>query len=806
MESTNKFYSQTEYDEKGKAVAEYDATGENKTELEYVDGTDVVCNKKLANGSKFAYGYDEEDNVTSISHSTEDGEENATHTRYSCGLVTELVSGNNTVKYKYDEKRRVSSIDLNGTENYIKTDYTEDNLNGKEVDKITTTFSRANGVNESFTSYKDKTGKLLKTEEGQTAVTYEYDTADKYTAEELQNRSLTNKVKKITVINGNSSRTAEEYNYDKLGREETHKFNGNETGTVYDNYGNVVNKTYKFSGSSSNDIEYSYVYGADGLKELKSLSVGSYGEEYKKDYIGRTKEIISSLGANNYSKRLGYYKCGDHATNRINTLYFGKNGVTDRKLTYTYDGMGNIISVNENGKQIVKYEYDKLSRLVKEINVDNGKEVCYTYDNNGNILTKSTNGTVKDYKYQIGTDRLVSFGEERFEYDNVGNPILYRGKSCEWAKGRQLQSVNDGTNVITFTYDYSGLRAEKTVNSRVVRYCYENGRLLRQTSGNEIIDFIYGAEGVIGFKLNNASYLYRKNLLGDVIEIIDEAGNTVGKYAYSAFGECQVICDLWGIAAKNPIRYRSYYYDEELSLYYLKSRYYDPEIGRFITIDDTSFIAPDTINGLNLYAYCNNNPIINIDPNGNSFWDWVNTIIGFLNPLSTITAIGSILVAAISGRWSDVVDDWNNGRLNPFNQDINVAHNPKVLSFYKGSTIINVGNGYSAFTIAGTVWAQNGIGLDTLRHEYGHTVQEKILGPLYLTRIAIPSFITFWVMDLFSIADPGQIIYLSMPWERTAEWLGGTAPKAYKKNALTWGVVEHVLGPITIPFYFWLGF
>ena len=59
----------------------------------------------------------------------------------------------------------------------------------------------------------------------------------------------------------------------------------------------------------------------------------------------------------------------------------------------------------------------------------------------------------------------------------------------------------------------------------------------------------------------------------------------------------------------NPIRYRSYYYDAETKLYYLKSRYYDPELGRFMTIDDISYLDPDTINGLNLYAYCGNNPV-----------------------------------------------------------------------------------------------------------------------------------------------------------------------------------------------------
>lgn len=91
------------------------------------------------------------------------------------------------------------------------------------------------------------------------------------------------------------------------------------------------------------------------------------------------------------------------------------------------------------------------------------------------------------------------------------------------------------------------------------------------------------------------------------------------KYKYDAWGDQEIeLLDpkYEELAKANPFRYRGYYYDTETGLYYLKSRYYDPETGRFITIDDISYIDPETINGLNLYAYCGNNPVMNIDPNG----------------------------------------------------------------------------------------------------------------------------------------------------------------------------------------------
>ena len=113
-------------------------------------------------------------------------------------------------------------------------------------------------------------------------------------------------------------------------------------------------------------------------------------------------------------------------------------------------------------------------------------------------------------------------------------------------------------------------------------------------------------------------------------------------------GNGQEIGDAAHIGNKNPFRYRSYYFDTETGLYYLKSRYYDPEICRFITIDDISYIDPETINGLNLYAYCGNNPVMFSDPNGKAkwwqFWKWDwGKICGWI--VTGIIAIGAAVLA-----------------------------------------------------------------------------------------------------------------------------------------------------------------
>lgn len=155
--------------------------------------------------------------------------------------------------------------------------------------------------------------------------------------------------------------------------------------------------------------------------------------------------------------------------------------------------------------------------------------------------------------------------------------------------------------------------------------------------------------------------MYRKDGQGNIVALIDSDGNVVVEYKYDAWGNHSVqdangadINDAAHIGSINPFRYRGYYYDTETGLYYLKSRYYDPETGRFITIDDTSYLDPDTINGLNLYAYCGNNPVMRIDENGNAWWHWL--LGGLLIVAITVaTVVTAGAAAAILGAGAAVV-------------------------------------------------------------------------------------------------------------------------------------------------------
>ena len=202
---------------------------------------------------------------------------------------------------------------------------------------------------------------------------------------------------------------------------------------------------------------------------------------------------------------------------------------------------------------------------------------------------------------------------------------------------------------------------------------------------------------------------------------------------------------------------------------------------------------------------------MNIDPEG-TFWrgicNWFSTITGLLNLTSKLTMIGTLIVAACQGRGNEITQDWNNGCFNPFNMDENIALNSNVFSFYKGESVIRVPSyGYGCQIFGNIFLGSTGTGAQDLNHEFGHGIQERFLGAYYLTRVGLPSLITWFV-------NPSNLVYYSMPWERTADWFGGVnrtftvngVAQTYKKGSLGWSFAELVLGWRVLPLYFIFGF
>ena len=221
----------------------------------------------------------------------------------------------------------------------------------------------------------------------------------------------------------------------------------------------------------------------------------------------------------------------------------------------------------------------------------------------------------------------------------------------EWERGRQLKQYGD----ISFTYDAGGVRQSKTANGVTTSYFTEGNRIHKEErSDGKTLIYAYDESGIATITYNGTLYYVQKNFQGDIVALVDQSGNVVAKYVYDAWGVCKVY-DANGtentsnsfIGNINPFRYRGYYYDAETGLYYLQTRYYEPQAGRFLSPDSVDYIAPDLIGGLNLYAYCNNNPVMYSDPDGTFVWALIGAVAGAI-----ASVIGRFIGDKLSGKHS----------------------------------------------------------------------------------------------------------------------------------------------------------
>ena len=292
-------------------------------------------------------------------------------------------------------------------------------------------------------------------------------------------------------------------------------------------------------------------------------------------------------------------------------------------------------------RTLQQFAYDELNQLIRADDLLRNRTEVYTYDAGGNILSVTTypltwgslsgitsTGTIS-YGYTDANwkDKLTSYNGQAISYDAIGNPLSWRGYTLAWQNGRQLTSLNGNGTTASYTYDTDGLRTSKTVNGVKHEYYYIGDRLQYEKYGNTQLWFFYDSDGTpSGLRRKDASgtndYYFLCNWRGDVSRIFDSTGGLIGSYEYDAWGNVQcfdgqgnALTDETDIVVVNPIRYRGYYYDAETGLYYLQSRYYDPQVKRFLNADGI-IGANEDILGENVFAYCSNNPVIRMDPTG----------------------------------------------------------------------------------------------------------------------------------------------------------------------------------------------
>ncbi len=150
----------------------------------------------------------------------------------------------------------------------------------------------------------------------------------------------------------------------------------------------------------------------------------------------------------------------------------------------------------------------------------------------------------------------------------------------------------------------------------------DGSNIIRQSDGTDTLYFFYDRDdNLTGFEYDGDVYFYVKNMQGDIVAISDDSGNVVAEYTYDPWGKVLSVTGTnSALGNLNPFRYRGYYYDTDTSLYYLQSRYYDPETGRFLNSDDVNFIGTtESEISYNPFVYCENDPVNAIDPTGRSW-------------------------------------------------------------------------------------------------------------------------------------------------------------------------------------------
>jgi RHS repeat-associated protein len=472
--------------------------------------------------------------------------------------------------------------------------------------------------------------------------------------------------------------TVYEYAYDAFGYHTTTciRSHGGEDTYTPNAFGRVTSHT----DLNGNTLSYGY----DGLDRITSIT---YPDAYVKRYYYdccRLDYVTDRNGMTDFSY---------NAANRLTSV----TDVYGKVITYGYDHSGNLISITyPPGDKTVTYTYDDADRL-KTVRDWLNNETTYEYDRVGNLLkTIYPNGTIVEQRYDeanrlttlvnyktdltvIGSfdyvldplwnrttvpayqplngipplgstsythdyqDRLLTAGSTTFGYDENGNLISKTQggttTTYTWNYNNMLTDVAiTGGNTYHYKYDGLGNRVSKTVNGVETRYIVDpkGSNVLAETDalGNVTAYYVYGLGLISKITPTGQAYYYHSDGLGSTIAITDSSGNIMNKYAYDAYGK--VVSQVEDPLVPNPFNYLGKYgvMDDGNGLLYMRARYYDPEVGRFINKDPIGFAGGD----LNLYAYVGNNAINFIDPLGlkccrKPFWERVGQNFGTTNQI-----------------------------------------------------------------------------------------------------------------------------------------------------------------------------
>ncbi|HPD01211.1 MAG TPA: RHS repeat-associated core domain-containing protein, partial [Acetivibrio sp.] len=519
------------------------------------------------------------------------------------GKVTDALG--NSTSYEYDDfGNMISQTDANGN----KTTFEYDNF-GRKIKRTLPL-----GMSETYTY--DAVGNIVAmTDFNGNTTKFEYDVNDRLT-------------KKIYPDG-----SEETYTYTVSGKRETVTDSRGTTTFKYDVMGRLIKET----GPDGISIEYTY----DAAGNRTTVKVPSGTTTYTYDKLGRLSAVTDpDGGVTTYTYDEVGNRTGVSYPNGTKTVYTydklnrlvrlvnqGADGEIISSYEYTLDPSGNRIKIEENSGRVIEYEYDNTYKLLKEAikNPDQStREISYTYDAVGNRLTKTDGEYTVNYSYDKN-NRLISEGENIYTYDNNGNTTSKKNTketiSYTYGYNNRLISVvttnQEGTSTVEYIYDTDGIRVGKIVDgTKVSRYTVDKNtdyaKVLeeRDENGALVVSYVHG-DDLISQKRGNVKSYYQYDGLGSTRALTDNSGEITDTYTYDAFGN---LIEKTG-NTENEFLYTGEQYDANIGFYYLRARYLDPTIGRFVTMDSFEGIVKDPYS-LHKYLYAHANPVMNTDPSG----------------------------------------------------------------------------------------------------------------------------------------------------------------------------------------------
>ena len=448
---------------------------------------------------------------------------------------------------------------------------------------------------------------------------------------------------------------------------------------MYDDNSQISGAEYRFGYVLNNSADmytgsvfYAFSYNDDGtINDCRIETEAANGTiAYRYDQLGRLSsknyDYMDSVTGEGFSQSFqynftspGYYETSAQIDYLVTQIKSGAFYTYD----FTYDDDGNITKIHTEDYEY-RYYYDSLGQLLREDNTALNKTYVYEYNEAGNITKKETytlaaegvTPTILEATYDYGYgdtnwgDKLKSYRGGAISYDEIGNPLSYYNGTrwnFTWEHGRRLATASGNGYALSFTYNDEGIRTSKTVNGVEHTYRLNGNQIVAEewtatetngTTVSHVLVYLYDAEGApVGMQYRNQTYAaevfdvywYEKNLQGDIVAVYDNDGTPLIFYHYDAWGNIKTEhSEDWSASSTanlNPFLYRGYYYDSELGMYYLQSRYYDPAICRFINADDISNLSANgDFASYNLYVYCGNNPVSRADDGG----EFSNIVIG----------------------------------------------------------------------------------------------------------------------------------------------------------------------------------